>query len=58
MGLEPTTNGTTNRYSNQLSYNHREKWRKFKLNYSVKKEKYVFFLSLFFIPKLRGVCLG
>lgn len=23
MGLEPTTNGTTNRYSNQLSYNHR-----------------------------------
>ena len=23
MGLEPTTLGTTNQYSNQLSYNHR-----------------------------------
>ncbi len=23
MGLEPTTNGITIRYSNQLSYNHR-----------------------------------
>ncbi len=23
MGLEPTTSGTTNRYSNQLSYDHR-----------------------------------
>jgi hypothetical protein len=23
MGFEPTTNGTTNHYSNQLSYNHR-----------------------------------
>lgn len=52
MGLEPTTNGTTNRYSNQLSYSHREKWRKFNLNYFVKKEKYIFFLSLFFKPKL------
>ena len=25
MGFEPTTNGTTNHYSNQLSYSHRDK---------------------------------
>ena len=25
MGFEPTTNGTTNHYSNQLSYSHRFK---------------------------------
>lgn len=28
MGLEPTTLGTTNRCSNQLSYGHRVKERK------------------------------
>ena len=38
MGFEPTTSGTTNRYSNQLSYSHRINCRKSNEADGIKKQ--------------------
>jgi hypothetical protein len=46
MGFEPTTNGTTNHYSNRLSYTHREFECKDKTFFSKEKQFCLFFYQV------------
>lgn len=51
MGLEPTTLGTTNRCSNQLSYGHRVKERKNSNLQYIQQAFSIFYFYLIFIKK-------
>lgn len=46
MGFEPTTNGTTNHYSNRLSYIHRLSPANIGLFFELDKRKMLFLLTI------------